>query len=326
MLSIRDLVENGKILGSGAFGEVREGVYCGVPVAIKKFHDPNMMDGFKAEVDILKEMNHPNLVTMLAFDSKMMVLEKYDSDATSLTDYIDVVTVARDCMRGIYYMHMHGNCMKHGDIKPENILVKRDINGKIRQAALGDMGLSRSCTTGGYTGTPGYMPIITHGVDRMHDVVALAVSLLDASTTHHVHTSTRQYEQLSEYPPPGNSIASEDNTMFFAKAMASGVRIPISQMLSLIYNPGRDENDKRAVVIGVLGEWEEIFEYITENIKDNPINAIMFDFNNDETSNPGGKPRERNTPSHTVALTPQNDKGRSNENGFFGQMDTSMSL
>lgn len=282
MLNQDELVESTELLGAGAFGEVREGTYCGIPVAIKTLRDRPLTHPprnrntlalslalFEAEVKLLDSMHHPNLVSMLASDmrTKKMVLDKYDSDASSLRDYKDVIVVGRDCMRAIYYMHMHGNCMRHGDIKPENILVMRDINGGVSKAALGDMGLARACTETVYTGTLGYMPLIINSVDRMHDIFALAVSILNSSNTNDVHGSRETYNTISEYPPPGDEPDSLDNTMFFAALLHPDVQRPVAQMLALVYNPGRNEEDKRSVIVRVLEQWDALFEAMVGVLK-----------------------------------------------------------
>ena len=276
MLSDADLKESGRFLGRGAFGEVREGTYCGLPVAIKVLHDTRTMDWFRAELEVLRTFHHPNLVSMIAFDDRRMVLEKFDSDASHIRDYKDLITIARDCMRGIYYMHMHGDCMRHGDIKPENILIKRDYRGEIYQAALGDLGLSRSCSLSGYTGTPGYMPRIENEVTRMHDIFALAVSLLNASTTENVHASDMIYRTRADYPLVGTSMDSVDNTMVFAATLKEEIRHPIGVMLLLVSHPGNSEEDKRKAVTHILDIWETLHKKMVDTLKKHMADGETF--------------------------------------------------
>lgn len=272
MLSHGDLVLSDDVLGKGAFGEVRKATYCGLPVAVKILHKHMHDDAaFREEVETLSKMHHPNIVSMLSYDSRVLVLDMYDSDAGTLTDLIDMVVVARDCMRALYYMHANGTCTRHGDIKPENILVKRDARGKIREAALGDMGLARACSVKRvYTGTPGYMPKIWNGINRMHDLFALAISLLDASRGEYVHCSFEEYEDVTEYPLPSNGPGSHDNTMYFAAALPERVRNPVSQMLALVYTTGHSGDEKQTVFLEILRQWTDMYDYIEETMRNKP--------------------------------------------------------
>ncbi|CAN0564463.1 unnamed protein product [Ectocarpus sp. 12 AP-2014] len=182
-----------EFLGRGAFGNVRRGLYCGTPVAVKELLTGKdqmyevrrqAKEELLKEIGFLMEFRHPNIVCMIAYDSRYIVMDMYKGNAKKLRSMDEVAVVGRDCMRGISYMHMHGRCVIHGDIKPDNILVNIDSKGTIYTAALGDVGLARSCAkcmrTKGFGGTPGYMPMPNPVIDSTHDIYALAVSLLDA--------------------------------------------------------------------------------------------------------------------------------------------------
>lgn len=88
----------------------------------------------KQEIDILSEFRHPNIVLMIAHDSQYIVMDMYKGNAKNLKSSDEVAVVARDCMRGIAYMHLHSKCVIHGDIKPDNILVETDSHGNISKA------------------------------------------------------------------------------------------------------------------------------------------------------------------------------------------------
>ena len=182
-----------EFLGRGSFGNVKRALYCDTPVAVKELlTGQRQMRSVRAqakaelvkEIGILKDLSHPNIVCMIAYDSQYIVMDMYKGNAKKINTLGEVAVVGRDCMRGIAYMHLHGKCIVHGDIKPDNILVNTDASGNITKAALGDVGLAGTCAKymqkKRFSGTPGYMPMPNPVVDSTHDIFALAVSLLDA--------------------------------------------------------------------------------------------------------------------------------------------------
>lgn len=70
---IRDHYRIGKLLGSGAFGEVRLCLHKetqtqrAVKVLRKNLLDPKEMEMLKNEITILKDLDHPNIVKMYEF-------------------------------------------------------------------------------------------------------------------------------------------------------------------------------------------------------------------------------------------------------------------
>ena len=132
---------------------------------------------------------------MLGFNNELIVMSLADGNAENINSIGELSIVGRDCMRGLMYMHMHGNCMMHADLKPENILVYKDRDGVIYRAVLGDLGLSRACNiNSGFLGTPGYMPDDDIPHSGFDDIFALGVSLLDSSFHDElVHTSHRTH-------------------------------------------------------------------------------------------------------------------------------------
>ncbi|CAM9104227.1 unnamed protein product [Ectocarpus sp. 12 AP-2014] len=253
-----------EFLGRGSFGNVTRGLYCDAPVAVKELltgndQMPEVRKQAKAEllqeIGILMEFRHPNIVCMIAFDSRYIVMDMYKGNAKILRSLDEVAVVGRDCMRGISYMHLHGRCVVHGDIKPDNILVNTDSNGIIARAALGDVGLARSCAKcmqrKGFGGTPGYMPMPNPVVDSTHDIYALAVSLLDAFLGSHpgqIHTRNDAHNL-------------QDNTM---AALAQLPRQDSQRVLSdmlMSYRDGAVKNSakKRGEFIrNVIVQWENI--------------------------------------------------------------------
>lgn len=251
-------------LGRGSFGNVFRALYCGTPVAVKelltgKNEMAEVRRQAKAELEqeigILNKFRHPNIVCMIAYDSRYIVMDMYKGNARKLKSLDEVAVVARDCMRGIAYMHLHGKCVVHGDIKPDNILVNTDSHGTITHAALGDVGLARSCAIymnkKKFSGTPGYMPMPNPVVDSTHDVFALAVSLLDAflgAKQGAVHARNDEYNM-------------DDNTMeAVAQLPDQAYQRVISKMLLAYRNDALQNNARKRgdLLRHIIFQWEQI--------------------------------------------------------------------
>ena len=205
MLNLSILEDGDDIfLGKGTFGEVKKRRYAGTPVAVKRVF-PEMINALQKEVTNLSLLTHPNIVSMLGFNQELIIMSLADGNAQNINSIEELAIVGRDCMRGLTYMHMHGDCMMHADLKPENILVYKNKQGLIDRAVLGDVGLASACNfKPGFLGTPGYMPDDDIPHSGLDDIFALGVSLLD-STVHSelVHTSHRTHP---------NPIFRTDNT------------------------------------------------------------------------------------------------------------------
>lgn len=253
-----------EFLGRGSFGTVMRGLYCNTPVAVKELLTGNeqMFEVRKQaraelleEIGVLMEFRHPHIVCMVAFDSKYIIMDMYKGNARKLNSLEDVAVVGRDCMRGIAYMHLHDRCVIHGDIKPENILVNYDSLKNVTKAALGDLGLSRSCveclTKKEFSGTPGYMPMPNPCVDTTHDIYALAVSLLDAfigSYPGEIHAQNDEYNL-------------DDNTSSALERIADQkLKRVLSDMLMAYKKgaPNKREKKKGKFVRYIMLQWENI--------------------------------------------------------------------
>lgn len=253
-----------EFLGRGSFGNVRRGLYCKAPVAVKELLTGNEQPPayrrqakteLLQEIRVLMKLRHPNIVCMIAYDSRYIIMDMYKGNAVKLKSVEEVGVVGRDCMRGIAYMQLHGKCVLHGDIKPENILVNIDSYGNIVKAALGDLGFARSCakffkkTT--FVGTPGYMPMPNPVVDSTHDIYALAVSLLDgflSQTQGDVHARNEYFDL-------------DDNTMdAVSRFPDEDCKNVISDMLIAYENRSVKRNTKKRTefIEKVVVQWENI--------------------------------------------------------------------
>lgn len=146
------------VLGTGSTGDVRvvrrkkEDGSVGKKFALKsvakKAIDPTRLSNFKEEVDIMKEIDHPNIVklheTYEDDDTLYMILdlcdggELYDMLAAHKKLSEGVASrLVRQMLAAILYCHSKGIC--HRDLKLENFVFK-DANKEVLQ--LIDFGLS----------------------------------------------------------------------------------------------------------------------------------------------------------------------------------------
>ncbi len=142
-----------EVLGRGGMGVVYKATQLSLnrPVAIKVLPEevcgqPQFVERFKREVDVLSRLSHPNVVTVFErgeIDGRLYVIMEY-VQGTSLREVIrkgplpppEALVIVRGVLAALE--HAHGKGIIHRDIKPENVLV---APGGIVKVA--DFGLSR---------------------------------------------------------------------------------------------------------------------------------------------------------------------------------------
>uniref|UniRef100_A0A7S2MM31 Cyclin-dependent kinase 2 homolog n=1 Tax=Octactis speculum TaxID=3111310 RepID=A0A7S2MM31_9STRA len=147
-------VEKGQHHGEGAYGVVYKGrdKTTGDIVAMKKIRleleDEGMPSTALREISILKELTHPNIVTLRDVVQESgrlyLIFEFLDKD---LKRYLDshngnvpmevVKSFTLQICRGLAFCHSRG--VMHRDLKPQNLLVT--ANGRLK---LADFGLARA--------------------------------------------------------------------------------------------------------------------------------------------------------------------------------------
>jgi calcium-dependent protein kinase len=154
---IRDHYRIGKVLGSGAFGEVRLCLHKdtqtqrAVKVLRKNLLDEKEMDMLKNEISILKDMDHPNIVKMYEFleDEKRIYIVTEICKGGELFDEIlnrskfdekDGAIVMKQLLSAINYCHKKN--IVHRDLKPENMLLEQDKD--LEKLKIVDFGTSLS--------------------------------------------------------------------------------------------------------------------------------------------------------------------------------------
>ena len=162
------------VLGKGAFGKVYKGVDRKNPefkVAVKVLNKSKMSSNdlkhVMDEVDLLKKVDHPNIVEYFeTYDDKhylYLVMElctggelfdDHDEMLKSGKHYTEksAAAVIFKCLEALQHCHALG--ITHRDIKPENIMY-----GKDKEVRLVDFGLAKNTKhhMKSYAGTPYFM-------------------------------------------------------------------------------------------------------------------------------------------------------------------------
>ena len=152
---LRDHYRIGKMLGSGAFGEVRVCVQreSGAQRAVKVLRKSHMDEDEKKmlfnEINNLKDLDHPNILKMYEFfeDEKRYYIVTDICKGGELFDEIvnrgkftenDAAVLMKQVLSCVNYCHQ--NHIVHRDLKPENILLEQ--NKEFDQIKIIDFGTS----------------------------------------------------------------------------------------------------------------------------------------------------------------------------------------
>jgi hypothetical protein len=163
------------IVGDGSFGLVYKAQLSnGITVAIKTL-DPDAFQGFRefrAEIEILSKLHHPNIVKILGYcmtgPVRLLIYEfmekgsldqwlRQEQDAYSLS-WGKRIQIIKGVANGLSFLHSLEKPIVHRNIKASNVLLDSDF-----QAHIADFGLARqidnskSHVSTAAEGTMGYM-------------------------------------------------------------------------------------------------------------------------------------------------------------------------
>ena len=157
VISRDDIQVTNTYLGSGGYGFVLEGRYCGCAVAIKKPHyflSPRERKSFKREMDIASRCRHPCLLQFIGatndeenplFVTELMEtsLRKllYEQPNEKLPD-AEIAIISLDVARALNYLHQRKPTpIVHRDVSCANVLLWR--RDKKWRGKLSDYGTAR---------------------------------------------------------------------------------------------------------------------------------------------------------------------------------------
>lgn len=192
--------ELGQRIGQGAMGTVYRGrdVVSGQPVAIKMLDrgrvlvNPELVARFRREAEALRQLAHPNIVTLLATDEKegqhYLVMELIEGG--DLLQFLgdqpqipvpQVLTMTLDVADALTRAH-HLNIL-HRDIKPANVLLDGDGRPKLTDFGIARLGEASTLTQdGAVLGTVSYLsPEACQGepLDERADIWAFGLLLYE---------------------------------------------------------------------------------------------------------------------------------------------------
>ncbi|XP_071988131.1 serine/threonine-protein kinase 36 [Engystomops pustulosus] len=222
-----------ELIGEGSFGRVYKGrrKYTGEVVALKFIpkvgRSEKELKGLKREIQIMRDLRHPNIVRMLdscETEREVVVVTEYAEgelfqileDDGSLPEHL-VRNVSAQLVSALYYLHSHR--ILHRDMKPQNILLGKD--GTVK---LCDFGFARELSLDtlmvrSIKGTPLYMSpelVLERPYDHRSDLWALGCivyELLVGTPPFYTHSIFQLVSIITQQPvrwPRGVSAELKD--------------------------------------------------------------------------------------------------------------------
>ena len=189
-------------------------------VAVKRLHSDSPEDAaerFEREAKLGASLNHPNLVSIfdIATDGESVLIvmeyvagktlkEELSSGPLPVEDVLDImgdIAAALD--------HAHGHGVVHRDVKPANILLRRDGTAKLADLGIATAAEGTRITRSGMVlGTAAYMApeqLDGRAAGRAADVYSLATVTFEALTGKKARTGNTPMEiahRVINEPPP----------------------------------------------------------------------------------------------------------------------------
>jgi len=215
-----------ELLGEGGMGTVFRATDTVLerPVALKMLRaelltQPQFLDRFRAEAQILARLNHPNVATLYNFVREegdyYMVMEFVEGQTLEawLGQYGPLpvelaVQVVQQALEGLAHAHKRG--ILHRDLKPANLMVTPEGVVKLTDFGIARIiGSQRLTQVNGLVGTPAYMaPEQIQGLEPspQSDIHAMGLVLYELLSGQVPFATTNQFETMERVmrmvPPP----------------------------------------------------------------------------------------------------------------------------
>jgi serine/threonine protein kinase/tetratricopeptide (TPR) repeat protein len=249
-------------LGQGGMGVVYLGknIETDERVAIKTLHqnlistDDEWLTRFLREGEALRDLNHPNIVKMLAMceeeNQHFIVMEYLDGGSLeermvesegllTLEEVLDISLQLADAITRAHYLNII-----HRDLKPANVLMSTDDRACVTDFGLARTGPSDLSASGAIFGTIGYLsPEVIQGREatKRSDIWSFGVLLVEMLTGQQPFLgdspSATLMNILSEPPPDLESLRPD---------------IPV-QLVDLVYRMLPKEPDQRVSSVRQIG-------------------------------------------------------------------------
>ncbi|GMH92356.1 hypothetical protein TL16_g12321 [Triparma laevis f. inornata] len=197
-------LQSQQVVGRGSFGQVYKGQYRGMTVAVKTMNtvDQESLERFRAEILLLKDLRHSNIVTLVGacwerdlmalvmeFCEKGMVSEVLVSEGEFFSWDDPMLKIIIDIARAMRYLHgvqyydvKQKEAVKgivHRDLKPDNCLMTETYSTKV--ADFGEARAQDVDHTMTQVGTPMFIaPEIVMGdhYNTKADVFSFALTII----------------------------------------------------------------------------------------------------------------------------------------------------
>ncbi|XP_017218306.1 probable LRR receptor-like serine/threonine-protein kinase RKF3 isoform X1 [Daucus carota subsp. sativus] len=183
-------------IGQGIAGKVYKGILPdGQHIAVKHIINDGQMETFVREVTSLSHVRHPNLVEILGHckgeEECFLIYELCHKGNLSewlfgkekTLSWTRRLEIAIDCARGLWFLHTYPEgCIVHRDIKPTNILICSNYQGKLSDFGLSKViAVDKSYVSSEVRGTFGYVDPeyrMNHRVNSSGDVYSFGIVIL----------------------------------------------------------------------------------------------------------------------------------------------------